>query len=82
MKTCESCGMPMSADPENGGSEKDGSRSDRYCSYCYGDGAFLQPDISAEEMRDFCYAKMREQGFWRPVAWILTRKIPKLPRWT
>ncbi len=31
-KRCQSCGMPISKDPEGGGSETDGSRSAKYCS--------------------------------------------------
>ena len=38
---CQSCGMPLSKDPKNGGTNKDGSKSDKYCSYCYKDGKFM-----------------------------------------
>ena len=39
-KNCQSCGMPMSKDPEKGGTEKEGSKSLMYCSYCYTNGKF------------------------------------------
>ena len=32
-KNCQSCGMPMARDPEGGGTEADGSKSAKFCSY-------------------------------------------------
>lgn len=82
-KFCQSCGMPMSKDPEHGGSEKDGSKSLKYCSYCYDNGEFRNDSINnAKEMQKFCIEKMNEQGTPKIFAWLLTRGIPKLERWT
>ena len=39
---CQSCGMTLYGDDEKG-SEQDGSKSEEYCTYCYGNGAFLRP---------------------------------------
>ncbi len=80
-KICQSCGMPLDKDPERGGTNADGSKNDTYCSFCYQDGAFTQPDITAPEMQQFCIVKMKEMGFPKPIAWLLTRNIPKLGRW-
>jgi len=30
-KFCQSCGMPMSKDPQGGGTEKDGTKSLKFC---------------------------------------------------
>jgi len=46
MKTysiCQSCGYPLKKDKKGGGTEKDGSISQMYCSMCYENGAFLTP---------------------------------------
>ena len=51
LKICQSCGMPMQE--EQYGTNKDGSKNESYCCYCYKDGAFAQ-DCSLEEMVDFC----------------------------
>ena len=51
-KFCQSCGMPMLQGIAYG-TEADGSLSGDYCSYCYGNGAFLG-EMSMEEMIDFC----------------------------
>jgi len=32
--------------------EADGSKSERYCAYCYKDGEFIQPDATLEQMID------------------------------
>ena len=78
---CESCGMPLSRDPEGGGSEADGSRSRRYCSICYADGAFRHPDVTAAEFQAHCKTALQDKGMPGIMAWIFTRGIPNLPRW-
>jgi hypothetical protein len=80
-KNCQSCGMPLSKDPENGGTNADGSKSEMYCSYCYQEGAFTQPDFSVDEMKKFCKEKMKEMGFPGFIAGFFTMGIPKLERW-
>jgi hypothetical protein len=81
-KFCQSCGMPINKDPQKGGTEKDGSVSKKYCSYCYQNGEFCSPEIdTAEKMQKFCIEKMKEQGMPKIIAWLFTRAIPKLERW-
>lgn len=45
---CQSCGMPLET-PEQMGTESDGSRTQKYCTYCYQNGAFVN-DITLDEM--------------------------------
>jgi hypothetical protein len=79
---CQSCGMPMKHDPEKGGTDLCGSRSILYCSYCFRDGEFTSPEIDTpEKMQKFCMEKMKEMGMPGFIAWIFTRKIPRLKRW-
>ena len=80
-KNCQSCGMPMKKDPQGGGTNADGTKSTMYCSYCYKDGAFFQPDMTAEQMQVFCKDKLKEMGFPGFIASFLTKGIPKLERW-
>ena len=80
-KNCQSCGMPLKKDPGSGGTENDGSKSKMYCSLCYVDGKFLNPDWTSEQMQEFCKGKLKEMGFPRPIGWLFTRNIPKLARW-
>jgi len=81
-KFCQSCGMPMKRDPQNGGTNSDGSKNSDYCSYCYEDGVFTSPEIDTpQKMQQFCIKKMKEMGMPGFVAWFFTRSIPKLKRW-
>lgn len=81
-KFCQSCGMPLEKDPGRGGTDKNGSKSDKYCSYCFVDGSFSSPEIdTAKKMQKFCIQKMKEQGMNGIVAWLFTRNIPRLERW-
>ncbi len=49
IRTCQSCGMPMSA-KEQFGTEADGALSKDYCTYCYRDGGVHAPGITIDEM--------------------------------
>ncbi|MCG8307884.1 MAG: zinc ribbon domain-containing protein [Cytophagales bacterium] len=80
-RNCQSCGMPLSKDPEKGGTNADGSKSIMYCSYCYKEGNFTQPDFTAKKMQQFCKEKMKEMGFPGFLAGFFTMGIPKLERW-
>ena len=52
---CQSCGMPLESDDVKG-TEKDGSKSECYCSYCYQNGGFTQ-DITMDEMIEDVYKR-------------------------
>lgn len=78
---CQSCGMPMKNDPNGGGTNQDGSKNSQYCSFCYHNGAFTQPDFTVEQMQQFCIEKMKEKGFPKFVGGLFTRHLPKLERW-
>lgn len=43
---------------------------------------FKLPNISADEMQQRVNGKLRESGFPSLAAWIFTRNIPKLARWS
>jgi hypothetical protein len=45
---CQSCGMPLTK-PEDHGTEIKGSKSEKYCHYCFQNGKFTA-DMSLEEM--------------------------------
>lgn len=81
-RNCQSCAMPLKKDPKGGSTNKDGSKNTMYCSYCYENGEFLQPDITADEMKDFVKNKLKEMGFPGFLAGFFSKNIPKLERWT
>lgn len=80
-QNCQSCGMPLSKDPEGGGSEVDGGRSALFCSLCYGNGAFLHPNVGLKEFQAHCVDGMSAKGMPRFLAWLMTRGMGRLQRW-
>lgn len=80
-KNCQSCGMPLKKDPTGGGTNADGSRSQMYCSYCYENGQFKQPEWTARQMQEFSKGKLKDMGFPGFLAGFFTMNIPKLERW-
>ncbi len=81
MIICQSCAMPLSRDPKGGGREKDGTRSEKYCSLCYDNGTFYYTGTDVKDYQTMVVNNMVKQGWWRLVAWFFTRKIPSLERW-
>lgn len=51
-KNCQSCGMPLSKDTQRGGTEKDGTKSTKYCSYCYTNGEFKGGNVTLKEFSE------------------------------
>lgn len=80
-KECQSCSIPLDKDPQGGGTNADGTKSNKYCSYCYKDGEFVAKDITAEEMQEYVKEKLKSMGFPGFMAGMLTKRIPKLERW-
>jgi hypothetical protein len=73
--------MPLSKDPQGGGSERDGGKSAEYCSHCYRNGQFTEPDLTAELMMGKVEAKLRTMHFPGFLAKRFAKSIPSLNRW-
>ncbi len=80
-KNCQSCGIPLKNDIHQGGTNFDGSKSNKYCSCCYENGTFKQEDIRVDEMQSFIKSRMKQMGFPGFLAGLFTKRIPKLERW-
>lgn len=80
-KNCQSCAMPLKKDPQLGGTNVDGSKSQMYCSHCYENGSFTQPEITVREMKHLVKSKMKAMGFPGFLAGFFTKDIPTLERW-
>ena len=78
---CQSCGMPLSKDPQGGGTHADGSRSAEYCSHCFQGGRFTEPDLTVEQMVSKVEGKLREMHLPGFVTRHFTKGIPALRRW-
>ena len=73
--------MPLKKDTAGGGTNSDGSKSKIYCSHCYENGKFTQPDITATQMQEFVKAKLKSMGFPGFLAGWFSKGTPKLERW-
>jgi len=81
-KNCQSCGMPLKKDEKGGGTNADGTQSEMYCSKCYENGKFKEPDMTVDKMQALVKGKLKEMGFPGFIAGFFTKGIPKLERWT
>ena len=80
-KLCQSCSMPLKKDPQGGGTNSDGSKSGKYCSYCWKDGEFTDKEITdVKEYQKFVVDIMKKDGMNGVLAWVLTRGIPRMER--
>ena len=77
---CQSCSMPMDG-PELLGSEADGSTSEKYCKYCYHNGAFTHPGITLEEMKKHMMQIMDGQAIPADIVEAAIKRLPLLERW-
>lgn len=74
--------MPLKKSPNGGGTHADGTLSTMYCAYCFENGQFKQPELTAAEMQTFVKGKMKEMGFPGFLAGWFVKGIPKLERWS
>lgn len=80
-KYCQSCSIPLDKDKNGGGTNADGTKSDKYCGYCFVDGEFVAKDMTVDEMQEYVKSKLKSMGFPGFMAGMLTNGIPKLERW-
>ena len=80
---CQSCGMPVSAEFKNFGSQADGTAKIDYCYLCFKDGDFVNPEQTLEEMIVSSIENMSGE-IGMPLAQaeaLATSFIPTLKRW-
>ena len=79
---CQSCGMPLNK-AVLFGTCADGTSSTEYCTYCYQNGKFTEPEITLDMMIEKCIdivvrRRMLAEAQARPA---MLRTIPLLSRW-
>ena len=73
--------MPLQTTRDCRGSEADGTRSGLWCSLCYQNGEFVDPDCTVEQMQALVDRVLQEKGSNRVFRWMATSQIPRLARW-
>jgi len=79
-KFCQSCSMPIDQ-PILAGTEKDGTKSNEYCVYCYRDGAFLNPGMTLDEMKKLVREQMEIRKMDEFIIHRAVSSLPMLKRW-
>lgn len=77
---CQSCSMPLD-EPALLGTEKDGTRNQEYCIYCYQQGSFVQPAMTLGEMKTLVKGKMEEMKIEPGLIQMAVNSLPGLKRW-
>lgn len=82
-KQCQSCGMPLQTKKAGDcrGTETDGSKSEKWCSLCYENGAFTGQDCTLNDMRKIVDNALIENGSGRIMRWLAQKQLPSLERW-
>lgn len=77
---CQSCSMPLDK-PEMRGTEKDGTKSKEYCTYCYQQGSFLNPKLTLAEMTSLVKDQMKKRNISADLVTRAVNSLPTLKRW-
>jgi len=73
--------MPMKIDSDFG-TNTDKSKNEEYCTYCYQQGAFTNPNITIDQMITACVGMMVKFGTPEDEAKKMMQElIPTLKRW-
>lgn len=80
-KVCQSCGMPLAKDPQGGGTDRFGKKSDLYCSHCYRQGSFTEPRLTLDQMKAKVNGHLKTMGVPGFLRWLFTWNMPRLQRW-
>ena len=80
---CQSCGMPISGDFGNLGTNVDGTNSEEFCGFCFKNGAFTNPNQTLEEMIQSSIENMTQdlQMPLEQATHLANSFVPTLRRW-
>ena len=79
-KFCQSCTFPLE-NIDDRGTEKDGSKSDMYCKYCYQNGEFTETDMTLDQMMEIAETEMKKQDLPESIIKNTIDMLPWLKRW-
>lgn len=82
-KQCQSCGMPLHTKEAGDcrGLEADGSPSEKWCSLCYVDGKFVNPECTVDEMVEIVDTALKRQNSGYLMRKMAKLQVPTLERW-
>jgi hypothetical protein len=77
---CQSCGLPLDKESQKG-NDKNGLKTDEYCKYCYEYGAFKNPKMNLEDMKNTVETHMKKLNIPHNVIKKAVNILPALGRW-
>jgi hypothetical protein len=77
---CQSCGMPLETEAVKG-TKKNGLKSNEYCKYCYEDGAFKNPTMTLEDMKNNVKSIMKKLELKEDAIQNILPILQTLKRW-
>lgn len=78
---CQSCAMPIAKD-EDFGTNEDGNQNEEYCTHCFQNGEFTNPNMTKEEMVDVLVGFADKMKMTKEKAKKMAEEtLPKLKRW-
>ena len=63
------------------GTEKDGTKSNEYCTYCYQNGSFVNPNMTLNEMKILVKEQMEKRKMDSSIINMAVNSLPNLKRW-
>jgi hypothetical protein len=78
---CQSCSMPIDSF-DLYGTNKDGSKNNDYCKYCYLNGQFTNPGLTLEEMKEHMMKLMDKDKLPQDIVEVAINRLPFLKRWS
>lgn len=76
----QSYSMPLQKS-EDFGLNKDGTKNEEFCSFCFKEGKFIDPDYTVYQMITKITEIMNEMHFPKEIIEQTQKKIPNLKRW-
>jgi hypothetical protein len=64
------------------GTNKDGSKNNDYCKYCYLNGQFTNPGLTLEEMKEHMMKLMDKDKLPQDIVEVAINRLPFLKRWS
>jgi hypothetical protein len=72
--------MPIDTEDRKG-TEKNGTKNNEYCKYCYENGAFVNPNTTLDEMKVIVKTQMKEMKLPDNLIQLSLNILPSLKRW-
>jgi|SRR5690554_1559375 len=78
---CQSCGIPLSRDKAYNSLTIDEQEKTIYCSHCYQNNEFVQPELTIEQMKKQISIRCKELGLSKLHTYFFTKDLDQLERW-